>query len=108
MVAKSFSADDEIKLIGLFDQGAHSVHSIYLFDGDGTGYAIFEQVEPLKPPPPVIAGAFRLNEVFPFVQCLAHHFRWCERESSHWIAVQLQPAEIWPGSWHRVLIEADW
>ena len=109
MVAKPSSAKNEIKVIGLVDQGAHSLRSSDLFDWDlrTTGFFIFKQVEPLEPPPLVIASTFRTNEIFLFVERLAHHFRWRQCKLDDRIAVQLQAAEIWPSSWYRILIEAD-
>jgi hypothetical protein len=50
---------------------------------------MFEQVEPLEPPPLVIAGTFWMNEVFLCVERLAHFFRWRERKLVDRIAVQL-------------------
>ena len=65
MIAKLSSAKNEIKVIGLVDQGAHSLGSSDLFDWDlrTTGYFIFKQVESLESPPLVIAGTSRTNEI---------------------------------------------
>ena len=109
MIAKLSGAKNEIKVIGLVDQGAHSLGASDLFDWDlrTTCYFIFKQVESLESPPRVIAGTSRTNEISIWVERLAHYFRWRQCKLDDRIAVQLQPAEIWPSSWYRILIEAD-
>jgi len=70
------------------------------------GYVIFEQVESFEPPLLVIAGTFRMNEVFLFVEGLAHHFPWRGCKLGDRMAVELEASEKRPSSGYRILIEA--
>src|SRR5262245_9458965 len=79
MLAKPSGDHNEAKVIGMIDQRSHSVRPSDLFDCDVSIVCIIiEKIEPLEPPPFVMAGTFRANEISLSIEPLAHHFSWRE------------------------------